>query len=81
MAIVVTNITANDEIAKREAEKTILLSLSNEIAAVRRRDDLFEIVNARFKTLFSIEEFGIAQINRDRVTTYSAFILELRRTI
>jgi formate hydrogenlyase transcriptional activator len=77
IAIVVTNITANDEIEKREAEKTILLSLSNEIAAVRRRDDLFEIVNARFKTLFSIEEFGIAQINRDR-TTYSAFILELQ---
>ena len=79
ISIVVINILANENIAKREEEKTILLSLSNEIAAVKNRQDLFDVLNSRLKSLFSIEEFGIAQINKDG--TYSAFIHELEESL
>src|SRR5438270_11047399 len=67
---------ANENAPGGEQEKTILLSLSNEIAALRNREDLFEVVNSKVKKLFSIAEFGIAQINADQ-NTYSAFVLDL----
>src|SRR3954468_5685770 len=60
--------------------KESILSLSNEIAALRNREDLFEVVNSKLKRLFSITEFGIAQINEDD-KTYSAFILDLKEPI
>ncbi len=80
ISIVVSNILANENIAKREEEKTILLALSTEIAAVKNRQHLFEVLNTRLKSLFSIEEFGIAQIDKDG-KTYSAFIHELEESL
>ncbi|HMC87156.1 MAG TPA: sigma-54-dependent Fis family transcriptional regulator, partial [Chitinophagaceae bacterium] len=76
ISVAISNIIAIEINAKREYEKTILLSLSFEIAALRNRNDLFKMVNAELKDLFLIKEFGIAQINEDK-KTYSAFILEL----
>ena len=76
IAIAIANIRSNEEIAEREKEKSILLSLSEEIAALRSREDLLRVVNTRIKTLFSVNEFGIAQINEDAVT-YGAFILDV----
>jgi formate hydrogenlyase transcriptional activator len=76
LSIAVSNILANEEIARREEEKTTLLSLSNEICALRNRCDLFNIVSTKLKQLFSINEFGITQINEDH-QTYSTFILGL----
>ena len=61
-------------------KKTILLSLSDEIAALRNRNDLLQVVNTRLKDLFSIKEFGIAQINED-FKTYSAFVLDLEEEL
>ncbi|MDB5276556.1 MAG: family ATPase [Ferruginibacter sp.] len=75
ISIATANIIANEEIAKREEEKTTLLLLSNEIAALKNREDLFRLVNTKIKELFSIDEFGIAQIDEDG-KTYSAFVLE-----
>lgn len=76
VAVAMSNIISNEEIAQREEEKSILLSLSDEIAALRSRNDLLHVVNTRIKALFSINEFGIAQINEDG-TTYSAFMLDV----
>lgn len=76
ISLVVINILANEEITNRENEKSILLSLSGEIASLKDRNDLFQVVNARIKKLFGITQFGIAQINEDRVT-HSAFIMDL----
>ncbi|HTE27760.1 sigma-54-dependent Fis family transcriptional regulator [Flavitalea sp.] len=75
LAVAVSNILANEEIAKREEEKTVLLSLSNEIATLNSREDLFQVVNTKIKKLLSVEEFGIAQIDEGG-DTYSAFVLE-----
>lgn len=72
----VANILINEEIEEREKEKSILLSLSEEIAALRRREDLLHVVNTRIKNLFSVKEFGIAQVNDDGIT-YSAFVMDV----
>lgn len=76
ISVAISNILANEEIANREKEKSLLLSISHEIAALRSRSDLLNIVNTKLKPLFSIKECGIAQINEDG-TTYSAFALDL----
>ncbi len=80
ISVAISNILANEEIANREKEKSILLSISDEIAALRSRSDLLHIVNTKLKTLFSIKEFGIAQINGDG-STYGAFALDLQDNI
>ena len=77
ISIAVSNIRANEEIARRQEEKSKLLSLSDEIAAMRSRNDLLRVVNTKLKSLFAIDEFGISQVNEDRAT-YSAFIMDLR---
>ncbi|SFQ02767.1 sigma 54-interacting transcriptional regulator [Parafilimonas terrae] len=79
ISIAISNIRSNEEIAEREAEKSALLSLSEEIAALKKKEDLQEVVNKQFKTLFSIEDFGFLQINEDH--TYSSFMLDLGNRI
>ncbi len=80
ISVAISNIKANEEIASREEEKSILLSLSDEIAALRSRNDLLHVVNTKLEVLFSFKHFGIAQINEDR-TTYSSFVLDLENSI
>jgi transcriptional regulator with GAF, ATPase, and Fis domain len=80
ISIAVSNIMANEEITRRQEEKSKLLSLSDEIAAMRSRNDLLRVVNTRLKSLFAIDEFGISQVNEDH-TTYSAFVLDLQDNI
>ena len=74
ISVAISNIRANEEIASKEEEKSILLSLSDGIAALRSRDDLFQVVSSKLKVLFSIKEFGIAQMNEDH--TYNSFVLD-----
>jgi transcriptional regulator with GAF, ATPase, and Fis domain len=76
ISVAISNISANEAIAKKEEEKTVLLSLSNEFAVLKNRNDLFEIVNIRIKKLFCIDEFAIAYISEDGAS-YAAFMLDL----
>lgn len=80
LSIAVSNILANEEIVNREEEKSILLALSNEIASLKSRDDLFRIVNNRIKKIFSINQLGIVKINEDRLT-HSAFMMDLGEAV
>ncbi len=75
----VSNILKNEEIAERETEKSLLLSLSSEIAKLRTKDDLQQMVNTKIKDLFSIHDFGFLQVNDDE--TYSPFMLDLRQHV
>lgn len=75
----VSNILKNEEIAERETEKSLLLTLSTEIAKFRTKDDLQQMVNTKIKDLFSIEDFGFLQVNED--DTYSPFMLDLGRHV
>ncbi len=76
LAVAISNILAAEEIAKREEEKTILLSLSNDIASLKNRNDLYQVVNNRIKQIFAITQFGIVKINEDGLT-HSAFMMDL----
>ena len=76
ISVAISNIIANEEIATREEEKSILLSLSDEIASLRNRNDLFRVVNDKIKKLFSVEQMGIAKINED-LETHSAFMIDM----
>ncbi|MET0635852.1 MAG: sigma 54-interacting transcriptional regulator [Chitinophagaceae bacterium] len=76
LSIAIANVKANEEIASRESEKSILLSLSDEIAALRSRADLLHVVNKKLKTLFGIDDFGLLSIDEDS-STYSTFALDL----
>lgn len=80
VSIAISNILANEEIARRQEEKSKLLALSDEIAAMRSRGDLLRLVSAKLKVLFSIDEFGISQVNEDG-TTYGAFVMDLGEAI
>lgn len=75
----VSNIIKNEEIEDREKEKSLLLALSSEIAKLRTKDDLQRMVNTKIKDLFSIEDFGLLQVNPD--DTYSPFMLDLGKNI
>ncbi|GAB3018908.1 hypothetical protein GCM10027051_24960 [Niabella terrae] len=72
----VANIIINLEMEEREHEKSLLLALSEEIAALRKREDLLHIVNTRIKKLFGVREFGVAQINSEE-NSYRSFIMDV----
>jgi len=76
LAITASNLLSREELEHREREKTILLSLSNEIASLKSRDDLFKVVNARIKEIFSVTQFGIVKVDDDG-RTHSAFMMDL----
>jgi formate hydrogenlyase transcriptional activator len=70
----VSNVIANEEIEKKEREQSILLSLSNQMAMVKNKEELFEVIDNRFKELFFLKSFGIILMNEDR-KTHRAFLL------
>lgn len=80
LGTVVANLLANDEISVRENEKSILLTLSNEIAAVRNKDDLFRVVSCNLKELFAMTGFAIGLVNDDR-QTHSPYLFDLEDNI
>lgn len=61
------------KIAQKERENKVLLSLSNSIASIRNKLDLFEVIDQKLKKLFNFDDFVICLINEDR-QTHSAFI-------
>lgn len=81
ISIAISNIIANEEIQRRQEEKEILLSLSNDIALARDRADLLQIVTHQLKKLFHYNDASIVTVNDDNIT-YSAFVLDMeaRRT-
>ncbi|MDB5023411.1 MAG: family ATPase [Mucilaginibacter sp.] len=71
----VSNILANKEIARRESERELLLSLSIDIAAVRSNNELLQVIRQRLKNVLGFTHTVIATFNDDQ-TTVSAFLLD-----
>ncbi len=65
LGTVVANILANDEILKREEEKTMLLSFSYAIAQVRGKEQLLQLVETKMKELFHAPGFAISLLSED----------------
>ena len=67
----------NERIIRKEQESAVLLSLSNAIATIRNKYDLFEVIDQKLKTLFDFDEFVICLINEDK-KTHSPFLYNQR---
>jgi formate hydrogenlyase transcriptional activator len=61
------------KLKQKEIESAVLLSLSNSIASIRNKLDLFDVIDQKLKKLFDFEDFVICLINDDE-ETHSAFI-------
>jgi transcriptional regulator with GAF, ATPase, and Fis domain len=71
----VSNILVNEEIARREAERELLISLSIDIAAVRNNNELLQVITHKLKDLLMFSHTVISTINDDG-NTVSAFLLD-----
>ncbi|WP_431294537.1 sigma-54 interaction domain-containing protein [Pedobacter sp. P26] len=61
------------KLKQKEIESAALLSLSNSIASIRNKIDLFDVIDQKLKKLFDFDDFVICLINDDE-ETHSAFI-------
>jgi transcriptional regulator with GAF, ATPase, and Fis domain len=75
LSTAVSNILANEEIARREKERELLLALSIDIAAVRNNNELLGVITQRLKNILGFCHTVIATVNEDQ-TTVSAFLLD-----
>ncbi|SEO12336.1 Transcriptional regulator containing GAF, AAA-type ATPase, and DNA-binding Fis domains [Mucilaginibacter gossypiicola] len=67
----VSNIIANEEISRREAERELLLSMSIDIGAVRNTNELLLMMNNRFKGMLGFTHTAILTINKDRTAVHA----------
>lgn len=72
-AIEIENTALLKKLAQKEKENTVILSLSNNIASIRNKLDLFDVIEQKIKKLFDFDDFVICLINDDQ-ETHSAFI-------
>lgn len=72
---VISNISANEEILRRENEKSFLLDFSSDIAAVRSREELSEAVRKCLRKLNPELGYVIRRIDEDQ-TTMSYYICD-----
>jgi formate hydrogenlyase transcriptional activator len=77
LATAVANIKANEEILEREKEKSILLSLSHDMAALRNKQDLLNIVQTKLTDYFDVDCFHISVINHNK-QSHSVFLMTRR---
>ena len=74
----VSNIIKNEEIVKKEKEKSFLLDFSSEIATVRTKEELARAVRTALGKLNPSGGFVIRRVNEDN-TTMSPYIYDLRK--
>ncbi|MDB4922951.1 sigma 54-interacting transcriptional regulator [Mucilaginibacter sp.] len=77
LATAVANIKANEEILEREKERSILLSLSHDMAALRNKQDLLNIIQTKLTDYFDVNCFHVSIINQD-MQSHSIFLTTRR---
>lgn len=60
IAKAVSNILYNEEIARRDREKELLLALSEDIAAVREKDQLIRVIDERLKPILKFTHISLS---------------------
>lgn len=73
VAVAVANILAHEEILAQDREKALLLALSTDMATVRERDSLWEVMVAKIRPLVAFDEAVIVTID-DTEQTYWHFL-------
>jgi formate hydrogenlyase transcriptional activator len=76
ISVAVSNIIANEEISKREDEKSRLLAFSTAIASVKTMQEISAVINAQLKELEIIEDLCMHIINDDK-TTHTPYLYDL----
>lgn len=69
LSIAVQNIIKNEEILNQEAEKSFLLDLSSEMAAVHNREELSAVVGTALKNIYNLRSYVIRRVDQDTATT------------
>lgn len=69
LSIAVQNVIRNEELLGKEAEKSFLLDLSSDVAAVRNKEELSEAVRAAFKKIYHLRSYAIRKIDPETATT------------
>ena len=77
LAVAIANIKANDDILERDKEKSILLGLSNDMAAIRNKQDLLKIIQTKLTDFFDAASLHISIIDQEK-QSHSAFLLTQR---
>ena len=75
LSTAVANIFSNEEIERKDHEKSILLSLGDDISHARDKNDLLQVINSRMKNLFSFTHSAVGIIDQGK-NTYTSFILD-----
>jgi formate hydrogenlyase transcriptional activator len=75
VSIAVSNIIANEKGLKREAEKALLVSFGIDIASIRNKKDMLNLLHNKLKSTFSFQHSVICTVNEDR-QTISVFLLD-----
>jgi transcriptional regulator with GAF, ATPase, and Fis domain len=65
VAVAVANILANEEILEREREKAMLLSISEQLATIRNKEELLALTLERLKPVFGFEEAVLSLYDQD----------------
>lgn len=68
IAVALANILANEEILEREREKALLLSLSEDMATIRNREDLWRVMMEKIRPLFGFDAAAVVISDDDFVT-------------
>ncbi|MFC3559044.1 sigma-54 interaction domain-containing protein [Pedobacter jamesrossensis] len=66
ISIAVSNVKANEEIERREKEKSTLLKFSNDLASSTKKDVLERVVKQQLSALFSIENFSLHAVRENK---------------
>jgi GAF domain-containing protein len=69
IAVAVANILANEEILQREREKTTLLSISEHLATIRDKHDLFSVIFQKLRPVFKFDEAVVVLCDEERQFT------------
>lgn len=75
LSFALVNIQANEEILERETEKSMLLTISNDMAAIRNKNDLLLTLQTRLKKLFYFSHMLTTIVDRE-TQTHSQFIID-----
>ncbi len=68
LSIAVSNIIKNEELKKKEAEKSFLLDFSSDVARIRNKEELAGAVSKALKQISPLRGYVIRKINDDGAT-------------
>ena len=79
IAVAISNILANEEILKKEQEKTLLLSISQAIAEIDNMVDLLQSIDRLLSPVFNHADAGVSVADQDKtyITDYHALYADV----